>query len=46
MNYAVEMSSGAVIYKPSLIKIGGAIQNVIRGIHIQAHSLTDSKVIP
>jgi hypothetical protein len=28
--YAVEMGSGALIYIPSFIKIGSAIQNLIR----------------
>jgi hypothetical protein len=30
MKYAVEMGSGAVIYIPSLIKIGSGIQKLIR----------------
>jgi hypothetical protein len=30
-NYAVEMGSRAVIYVPSLIKIGSGIQKLIRG---------------
>jgi hypothetical protein len=31
MKYAVEMGSGAMIYVPSLIKIGSGIQKLIRG---------------
>jgi hypothetical protein len=38
MNYAVEMGSGAIIYRPSLIKIGSGIQKLIGGIHIQTNS--------
>jgi hypothetical protein len=30
MKYAVEIGSGALIYMPSLIKIGSAIQKLIR----------------
>jgi hypothetical protein len=33
MKYAVEMGSGAMICIPSLIKIGSAIQKLLRGIH-------------
>jgi hypothetical protein len=33
MKHAVEMGSGAMIYIPSLIKIGPGIQKLIRGIH-------------
>jgi hypothetical protein len=33
------MGSGAVIYVPSLIKIGSGIQNLIRGIHRQQRDL-------
>jgi hypothetical protein len=33
MKYDVEMDSGAMIYVPSFIKIGSAIQKLIRGIH-------------
>jgi hypothetical protein len=33
MNYAVEMDSGAMIYIPSFIMIGSAIQKLIKGIH-------------
>jgi hypothetical protein len=35
MKYAVEMSSGAMIYIPSFIKIGSAIQKLIGRIHRQ-----------
>jgi hypothetical protein len=35
MNYAVETGSGAMIYIPSLIKIGSGIQKLIRGIHTE-----------
>jgi hypothetical protein len=42
MKYAVEMSSGAMIYIPSLIRIGSGIQKLIGGIHrhkdIEIHS--------
>jgi hypothetical protein len=38
MKYAVEMGSGAVVYIPSLAKIGSAIQKLIGG-------YTDSMVI-
>jgi hypothetical protein len=31
MKYAVEKGSGAMIYKPSFIKTGSGIQNLIRG---------------
>jgi hypothetical protein len=41
MNYAVEMGSGAMIYIPSFIKTGLAIQKLTRGIHRH----TDSNVI-
>jgi hypothetical protein len=33
MKYAVEMGSGAMIYIPSLIKIGSGNQKLIREIH-------------
>jgi hypothetical protein len=33
MKYAVEMGSDAMIYIPSFIKIGWAIQNLVVGIH-------------
>jgi hypothetical protein len=32
MKYAVEMSSGAMIYITSLIRIGSRIQKLMRGI--------------
>jgi hypothetical protein len=35
MKYAIEMSSGAMIYIPRLIKIGSGIQKLIGGIHRQ-----------
>jgi hypothetical protein len=31
MNYALEMGSGIIIYIPSFIKIGSAIQKLIGG---------------
>jgi hypothetical protein len=31
MKYAVGMGSGAVIYEPTLMKIGSGIQKLIRG---------------
>jgi hypothetical protein len=33
MKYAIEMDSGALIYKPSFIKVGSGIQKFIEGIH-------------
>jgi hypothetical protein len=33
MKYAVEMGSGVMIYIPSFVKIGSAIQKLIGGIH-------------
>jgi hypothetical protein len=33
MKYTVEMGLGAVMYIPSLIKIGSGIQKLIGGIH-------------
>jgi hypothetical protein len=39
------MGSDAMIYVPSFIKTGSDIQKWIRGIHIQTHRHTDSKVI-
>jgi hypothetical protein len=36
MKYAVEMGLGAVIYVPSVIKIGSGIQKLIQG-DIQTH---------
>jgi hypothetical protein len=33
MKFAVEMGSGAMMYIPSFIKIGSAIQKLIEGIH-------------
>jgi hypothetical protein len=41
MKYSIEMSSGAMMYIPSFIKIGSDIQRLIRGIYRH----TDSKVI-
>jgi hypothetical protein len=41
MKYAVETGSGAMIYMPRFIKIGLAIQKLIRG----THRHTDSKLI-
>jgi hypothetical protein len=35
MNYAVEVSSGAVIYIPSFIKIGSTIPKLLGLIHRQ-----------
>jgi hypothetical protein len=35
MQYAVEMGSGAMIYTPSLIKIGSGVLKLVRGIHRQ-----------
>jgi hypothetical protein len=39
MKYAVEMSSGAVIYVPSSIKIGSGIQKLIGG-YTDTHTQT------
>jgi hypothetical protein len=33
MKYVIEMSSGAIIYVPSFMKIGSGIQKLIGGIH-------------
>jgi hypothetical protein len=41
MKYAVEIDSGAMIYMPSLIKIGSGTQKLIGGIQRD----TDSMVI-
>jgi hypothetical protein len=41
MKYAVEMGSGAMIYKPSSIKNGSSIQKLIRA--MQGH--TDSLLL-
>jgi hypothetical protein len=43
MKYAVEMGSGAVIYMPSFIKIGSAIQKFIRG-NTWTHSTVISEI--
>jgi hypothetical protein len=34
MNYTVEVGLDAMIYVPSLIKIGSGIQKLLRGIHM------------
>jgi hypothetical protein len=39
MKYAIKMGSGAMIYKPSFIKIGSAIQKWIGGIHRHTDSV-------
>jgi hypothetical protein len=39
MTYATEVSSGAMTYIPSLIKIGSAIQKFMEGIHRQKDSI-------
>jgi hypothetical protein len=39
MKYAAEMGSGAMIYIPSFIKFGSAIQKLIRGIHRHTDSM-------
>jgi hypothetical protein len=39
VKYAVEMDSGAMIYIPSLIKIGSAIRKLIEEIHRQQGDL-------
>jgi hypothetical protein len=39
MKYAVEVGSGAMIYIPSFIKIGTAIQRLVRGTRSQAESM-------
>jgi hypothetical protein len=39
MKYAFEMGSGAMIYIPSFIKIGSAIENLIRGVRRQTDSM-------
>jgi hypothetical protein len=39
---AVELGSGAMIYIPSFIKIGSAIQKLIGGIHRYTYSMVIS----
>jgi hypothetical protein len=39
MKYTVEMGSGAMIYIPSFIKIGSAIQKFQGGIHRHTNSM-------
>jgi hypothetical protein len=39
MKYAVEVGSVAMVYIPSFIKIGSAIQELIRGIRSQTDSV-------
>jgi hypothetical protein len=43
MNYVVKMGLGAMVYIPSFIKIGSAIQKLIWGGYTYRH--TGSKVI-
>jgi hypothetical protein len=40
--YAVEMASCGMTYLSSFIKIGLAIQKLIRGIHMKTHRRTDT----
>jgi hypothetical protein len=40
MKYATETDAGAMIYIPSLIKIGSDIQQLIRGIYRNADTQT------
>jgi hypothetical protein len=37
MNNATEVLFGAMIYKPSFIKIDSGFQKLTKGIHIQTH---------
>jgi hypothetical protein len=37
MKYPVQMASSGMMYIPSFINIGSAIQKLIRGIRIQTH---------
>jgi hypothetical protein len=39
------MGSGAVTYVPNFIEIGSGVQKLIRGIHRQTHTHSDSNVI-
>jgi hypothetical protein len=39
MKYAVEMGSGAMIYLPSLIKIGSGIQKLVEAMHAHRDSM-------
>jgi hypothetical protein len=39
MKYAVEMGSGAMIYIPSVIKIGSSIQKLVGGKHRHTESM-------
>jgi hypothetical protein len=41
MKYATEMGSGAMIYRPSFIKIGLGIQKLVRG-NSQTHGIVIS----
>jgi hypothetical protein len=43
MKYAVEMCSGAMIYIPSFIKIGSAIQKMMVGINRHTAALRSHK---
>jgi hypothetical protein len=45
MIHAFGMGSGAMIYMPSLIKIGYIIQTFLEEIRIQTHKYADSKEI-
>jgi hypothetical protein len=42
MKYAVEMGSDAMIYIPSLMKIGSGIQKLMGGIHRHTDSMVMS----
>jgi hypothetical protein len=43
MKYAIEMGSAAMIYMPSLIKIGSGIPKLIGGIHRHTDSMEIAK---
>jgi phosphatidylinositol kinase/protein kinase (PI-3 family) len=43
--YELSRGSGAMIYVPSFIKIGSAIEKLIGRIHIETHRYTNSKLI-
>jgi Uri superfamily endonuclease len=45
MKYAVEMSSGAMIYIPNFIKIGSAIQKVMGRVQRHRHTHTQNMEI-
>jgi hypothetical protein len=45
MNYAVEMCSSSMVYKPSFLKTESGIQKLSSGVHVQTHRHRDRKAI-